>query len=183
MFLNNSDPLTQAAVAGAIPYTEAFITRVNLLKHLPVDQIADRLSKVPCFPKVLDFIQAHREQCIIVTSNLRCWVHSLCEKIGCLHECSEAIVQENQIVRLTKILKKEKAVQQYQENGYRTVFIGEGNNDAEAMRKSDVSIATHLIHTPSKSTIQVADYLACSEKALCRQLTQLLSAAPESVPA
>lgn len=72
-------------------------------------------------------------------------------------------------------------VQRYQENGYRTVFVGDGENDAEAMRTSDISIAVNLVHTPTKSVLKIAHYLVCSEKALCRQLTQSLSVVPESV--
>jgi len=53
------------------------------------------------------------------------------------------------------------------------VFIGDGNNDVEAMRVADVSIASALTHDPVPGVLSVADNLALDEAALCRQLRQL----------
>ena len=64
--------------------------------------------------------------------------------------------------------------EQFKKNGDKVVFIGDGNDDAEAMREADVSIASGVTHYPSKSVLSVADYLVFSEEALCRQLNQLL---------
>jgi magnesium-transporting ATPase (P-type) len=65
-------------------------------------------------------------------------------------------------------------VEQYQQNGYRVVFIGDGNNDLEAMRIADIAIAVGTPHYPSKSILPITDYLIFKEEALCRQLSQLL---------
>ena len=54
------------------------------------------------------------------------------------------------------------------------MFIGDGNNDVEAMRLSDISIASALTHMPSNGVLSVADYLILDEETLCRQLNQLL---------
>jgi cation transport ATPase len=65
-------------------------------------------------------------------------------------------------------------VKKYKELGEKVVYIGDGNNDMEAMRISDISIAAGLIHYPANSILTVADYLIFNEEALCRQLNQLL---------
>ena len=58
--------------------------------------------------------------------------------------------------------------------GEKVIFIGDGNNDVEAMRLADIAIASGLTHMPAKSVLSVANYLVFSEEALCRQLNQLL---------
>ena len=75
---------------------------------------------------------------------------------------------------MRKILNKESVVKKYQEMGEKVVYIGDGNNDIEAMRLADVSIAAGLVHHPANSILPFADYLIFDEKALCRQLNQLL---------
>ena len=77
-------------------------------------------------------------------------------------------------MELTDIIKKEDVVEKYRAEGHRVVFIGDGNNDVEAMRAADVAIASGLTHAPMASVISVADYLVLNEVALCRQLNQLL---------
>ena len=77
------------------------------------------------------------------------------------------------MAKLTHILHKEDVVQRYQGLGRRVVFIGDGNNDVEAMRVADISIASALTHDPVPGVLTVADYLVLNEAALCRQLHQL----------
>jgi HAD superfamily phosphoserine phosphatase-like hydrolase len=167
------DLLTQETVHGNIPFIESFIKRVHLLGELPVSEIADLLENVPLHNKVFEFINNNKEDCIIATGNLNCWVEKLVKKIGCAYFTSEATVENNKVVKLNKILKKEKIVQFYQGTGEKVVFIGDGNNDVEGMRIADVSIASGLTHYPAKSILTINNYLIFSEEALCRQLNQL----------
>lgn len=95
-------------------------------------------------------------------------------KIGCESFTSKAILSGNYVIKLTNILKKERIVQQYQSQGDTVIFIGDGNNDVEAMRLADISIASGLVHRPSHGVLSVADYVVFSEEVLCRLLYQLL---------
>ena len=95
-------------------------------------------------------------------------------KICCQAYSSEALIENNMVAKLTTILRKESVVDYYKKQGDFVVFIGDGNNDMEAMRLADVSIATGLIHAPAKSILAVADYAVYCEEALCRLLNQLL---------
>jgi len=72
-------------------------------------------------------------------------------------------------------LKKEEFVAHYQSLGEKVVFIGDGNNDAEAMRIADVSIACGIVHSPAPSVMQVADYVVYDSSALVRLLNQIKS--------
>ena len=165
--------LTKETVAGNIPFIESFIRRVHILKHLPVSEVSSLLSQVPLYPKLHSFLKEHVDDCIIVTGNLDCWVDKLVEKLGLCSYSSQATVTNNQVEKIGNILKKEDIVKKYQTQGYKVVFVGEGNNDMEAMRLADVSIASGLTHQPAKSVLTICNYAVFGEEALCRLLSQL----------
>lgn len=169
------ETLTKETVEGNVPFIESFIRRVYILGKLPVTEIDNLLEKVVLHKKVLQFITENHENCVIATGNLGCWIEKLVKKIGCECYYSEGLINNNRVEKLTKILKKENIVQMYKNNGEKVVFIGDGNNDMEAMRLADISIASGLTHKPAKSILSVADYLVYSEEALCRQLNQLIN--------
>lgn len=98
----------------------------------------------------------------------------MAKKVGCCCYCSDGIIEDNKVVKLTRILRKENLVERFKSEGEKVVFIGDGNNDVEAMRLADISIASGLTHMPAKGVLSIADYLVFSEEALCRQLNQLL---------
>lgn len=166
--------ITRETIQGNIPFVESFIRRVNILGGVPVSEISLLLEKVKLYPLLHTFISENREHCIIATGNLRCWVDRLIERVGCESFCSEAIVENNKVVQISSILKKEDVVENLQKEGYKVVYIGDGNNDMEAMRLADIAIAAGLTHSPSRSLLPISDYLIFNEKALCRQLNQLL---------
>ena len=166
--------LTKETIAGNVPFVESFIRRVHLLKDLPVDEVSCLLGTVEIYPLLATFIRAHKEACGIVTGNLSCWIGLLVQKLGCACYASEAVVENQRIQKLSAILRKENVVQQLKEEGHRVVFVGDGNNDVEAMRIADRSIAAALTHSPAAGVLSVADYLVLNEVALCRQLHQLL---------
>lgn len=166
--------LTQDTLAGRVPFAESFIRRVHILGSLPIDEIDKLLAKVPLHNKILNFIENNREKCSIATGNLCFWIDGLVNRIGCTCHCSLGQSEHNKVKKLTKILKKEDVVTLYKNQGYKVVFIGDSNNDMEAMRLADVSIAAGLTHCPASSVLSIANYLVFDEDALCRQLNQLL---------
>lgn len=166
--------LTQETIEGNIPFVESFIRRVHILSQISVSGISELLLNVPLYQDIYDFIQQHIDSCVIATGNLDCWTKLLANKMGCECFFSCAEVKDDSVFRLNSILRKEQVVFDFQQRGYKVVFIGDGNNDLEAMRVADVSIATGLTHYPSKSILPVTDYLIFNEKTLCHQLNQLL---------
>lgn len=168
------DNLTTETVKGNIPFIESFIRRVYILGKLPINEVSDLLERVEVYSKVINFISQNKENCVVATGNLECWVDKLSQKVGCCCYCSDGEIENNQVKKLTRILKKENLVERYQSEGEKVVFIGDGNNDVEAMRQADISIASGLTHMPANSVLSVANYLVLNEEALCRQLNQLL---------
>ncbi|MBQ8376358.1 MAG: haloacid dehalogenase-like hydrolase [Akkermansia sp.] len=165
--------LTARTVRGDVPFIDSFIQRVQILGELPVSQISDLLSTAPLYENLANFIRRHPESCCIVTGNILDWCAKLLNRLNCESYGSSAIIEGDKVKKLCRILKKEDIVKKYIDEGFRVVFIGDGNNDAEAMRIADVAIATGLTHYPAKSVLTVADYVIFNEKALCRILNQL----------
>ena len=168
------DTLTKETVKGNIPFIESFIRRVGMLRNLPVSEISELIEKVELYHKIHEFISKNSNNCIVATGNLDCWLDSIMKKIGCTFYSSEAIVSNNKVKKIKSILKKENLVSELQNKGHMVVFIGDGNNDVEAMRLADISIASGLTHHPSTNVLSICDYAVFSEEALCRQLNQLL---------
>ena len=165
--------LTKKTVAGNVPFIESFIRRVNILGKYSVKETSDLLAQVQLYPELKQFIDAHRADCIIVTGNLTCWCDGLFKKIGCQCYGSSAELDGDHVVKLKSILRKEDIVDRYKALGETVIFIGDGNNDLEAMRHANISIATGLTHNPAQSLLSICDYVVFNEHALCRQLRQL----------
>jgi HAD superfamily phosphoserine phosphatase-like hydrolase len=155
--------LTKETIKGNIPFIESFIRRVGILGKLPVSEIANLLESVRLHQELLTFIQTHQQYCAIATGNLECWVNKLISKVGCESFCSDALVENNKVVKLIKILRKELVVEKYQREGFRVVFVGDGNNDIEAMRIADIAIAVGMVHHPAKSILPMSNYLIFNE--------------------
>ncbi|GHV78127.1 hypothetical protein AGMMS49942_29480 [Spirochaetia bacterium] len=168
------DALTKDTINGNIPFVESFIRRVHILGKIDVIAINNLLSDVPLYHNVFQFIRKNADSCAIVTGNISCWIKTLIDKIGVTCYCSEGLVINNKVEKLTRILKKENLVKEEQNFGNKVVFVGVGNNDMEAMRLADISIACGITHQPAASVLSIADYAVFSEEALCRQLNQLL---------
>lgn len=165
--------LTKRTIQGNVPFIESFIRRVNILGNYPVSKVSELLSKVELYPEIKLFIDKHRADCIIVTGNLTCWCEGLFKKIGCQCYGSEAECEGDKVVKLRTILRKEAIVDQYKALGETVVFIGDGNNDLEAIRHANISIAAGITHSPAQSLLSICDYVVYNEHALCRQLYQL----------
>lgn len=165
--------LTARTVAGNVPFIESFIRRVNILGTYSVSETSELLSNVPLYLGVAKFIEEHAEDCVIVTGNLTCWCEGLFKKIGCQCYGSTAECEDDKVVKLKTILRKEQIVDQYKALGETVVFIGDGNNDLEAMRHANISIAVGLTHAPAQSLMSICDYVIYNENALCRQMRQL----------
>lgn len=140
--------LTMQTVQGDVPFAESFIRRVGVLGKCPVSEVSELLAKMELHTKIHSFILSHSEHCIIATGNLYCWVDRLIQKIGCAAYYSEALIENDRVVKITSILKKEAVVDYYKKQGDTVVFIGDGNNDAEAMRFADIAIASGLKNIP-----------------------------------
>jgi len=165
--------LTSQTIAGNIPFIESFIQRVAILGRFDVNQVRETLCHVPLFENLKAFINAHPDQCAIATGNCSEWIDGITSQLKCITYSSKALVKDNKIVKLETILKKEEVVRRYKAKGHQVVFVGDGNNDMEAMREADISIACGLTHYPANSLMTIADYCVFEEASLLRLLNQI----------
>lgn len=167
--------LTEQVISGTIPFVTGFLDKVRILGDLDVNKISTLLTKTRLNPEIVDFILEDPERAAIVTGNFRGWIEGLVSLFPCEVFASEGLVGSDNRIEITSVLRKEDVVREFQAQGYKVVFIGEGNNDSEAMRWADVSIGFGLVHQPANSVLEIADYLIYCEKALVRLLQQIAS--------
>jgi HAD superfamily phosphoserine phosphatase-like hydrolase len=165
--------LTRKTVQGDIPFPDSFASRVNILGKYPVSETSTLMARIPVYPEIKKFIDAHRSDCIVVTGNLTCWCERLFDTLECQCFGSEAEVSDDKVLALKSILRKEDIVNRYRALGHKVVFIGDGDNDAEAMRHADIGIAAGLTNSPAPSLLSICDYVALDEHTLCHLLESL----------
>ncbi len=168
--------ITQQTIQGLIPFEKSLQNRLSILGSLPVDEVAHLLANVPLYAKIHNFILQNPEQCLIATGNLDVWLAKLTPRLGCKVHSSTASVANNAIASLLSTLNKKALVQQWQAQGYVVVFMGDGDNDVQAMLCADVAIATSMTHAIAPHVQAAATYVVTTEEAahalLCQLLTQ-----------
>lgn len=170
--------LTQSTILGHIPFVESFIQRVNILGKQSVSKINNLLDRVELFEGIYEFIAKHQGDCQIATGNLDVWIEKLGGRFPCTVSSSKGTVVDDKVVRLTNILQKVDIVKNLQADGHTVVYIGDGNNDANAMRQADLSIAIGMVHFPALSVMDVADFAVFDETALLRLLNAMANPEP-----
>ncbi|BEU88628.1 hypothetical protein TAMA11512_20920 [Selenomonas sp. TAMA-11512] len=152
------ETLTREAVLGKIPFWASFQKRVHLLKTLPVREVADVLYDIPLYEGLIGFIARYSGSCAVATSNLSCWVERLAERIPCEVYASAPKLEEGRLLGIETLLDKAAIVRDWQREGHRVIFIGDGSNDASAMELADIAVAAGITHRPAEAVLDVADY-------------------------
>lgn len=165
--------LTELTMQGEIPFEQSFLERIELLKDIPVDEVADMVRDIPVNDMIVDFIRENADRCYVVTGNLDVWISKLMDKIGmsghCL--CSEAMVNDNKISKVKKVIDKSQAIANLDKP---FVAIGDGNNDAEMIAAAEVGIGFGGVRDIAPAVMQSATHATYSEERLCQFLRQLL---------
>ena len=162
--------LTRATMAGEIAFPESFSRRVAMLSHVPTKAVAEIVRSAPVHRQLLDWVLVHKEQCWVVTSNLDVWIEPWLQKYG-LKGFSSTSRMTNGVISIDEILYKQDVLAHF--DGFRTVIVGDGANDAEIIHEVDIGVANELVHPAPEVVLEVADYLARTEESLCRLLARL----------
>ena len=165
--------LTEKTMMGNLNFRESFLARVDILKDISVSEVAEMISEIPLSKKILNFITENKENCYIVTGNLDVWIVELMKKIGMENNyfCSNAIVKNDKIERVSKVLNKDEIVKKF--DGM-IVAIGDGSNDRKMLEASDIGIGYGGVREVSPVLLEVADYAIYDEEKLCEFLNRLV---------
>lgn len=166
--------LTRQGAAGEAPYAPNLLARINLLAPWPVAAVREAMETAALHEGLAALVRAHRKQCLVATSNLDVWAGGLLARLGCPAVCSAARVERGRLLGVDRLADKAGAVRALQRRGERVVFVGDGRNDAAAMRVADVGIACGLVRRPPPEVTAAARYEVADEAALCALLEAFL---------
>lgn len=165
--------LTEKTMRGELPFKSSFLSRVEMLKSIPVNRVAEIVEQTPLNEEIVKFIQEHKECCYIVTGNLDIWIRKLMKRIGlpmahCF--CSSASVVDDRLVSVNSVIDKGMVVKQFI---LPVVAIGDGSNDAEMARLAEVGIGFGGVRPVAYSLMSNATHAIYDEKRLCDFLETL----------
>ncbi len=165
--------ITDKTMRGEIPFDKSFSNRIDFLKDIPVSQVAEIVANVPLNDKLVEFIKENAERCYIVTGNLDVWISGLMDRLGMKNHClcSKAIVENDLIVGVDKIIDKAEAIKVFDKP---FVAIGDGNNDAPMIEAAEIGIGFGGVRDIAPAVLQSATHAIYLEDKLCQFLKRLL---------
>ena len=171
--LNEMREMTEKTMRGELPFKSSFLSRVEMLKSIPVSTVAEIVEATPLNAELVSFIQENKENCYIVTGNLDVWINRLVKRIGlpmahCF--CSTASVLDDRLVSVNSVIDKSMVVKQFI---MPVVAIGDGSNDAEMARLAEVGIGFGGVRPVAYSLMSNATHVIYDEKKLCSFLRVL----------
>ena len=165
--------LTESVMIGEVPFEESFRARVKILQNIPVSQIAESVKDITLSEKIVTFIKENKENCYVVTSNLDVWIIELIKKIGLENHlfCSNAIVENDKIIGIKKILTKEESIRLFKNKT--VVAVGDGSNDYNLLKCADIGIGYGGVRKIAPCLFDVCDYAICDEDKLYKTLNMI----------
>ena len=174
--LNLSDEmklLTELTLSGKISFEKSFRLRYFILRNIPLKKIQEIMAAVELEEKISEFIRENKENCVIVTGNLDCWIEPIIAKLDCKSFSSMSELDEMNIPVLKKILDKGKVIRELKKTSDKVIAIGESFNDVSMFKAADISIAYGGVHAPVPEAISISDYVVFDSDTLCNLLKTL----------
>lgn len=132
--------LTEKTMNGELSFNESFRKRVGLLSDIPIAQVRKIIENVPLDENFINFIKKNRESCYVVTGNINVWIIDLIKKIGMEERfySSRAEILGTKLGKITHIADKGEFTKSLKNKFI--VSIGDGSNDIEMLKNSDIRI-------------------------------------------
>jgi len=164
--------LTRATIEGIIPFKSSFLLRCKLLKDIPIKKVHSIIDKIKLNEEIVDFINSHPQNCIVLTGNLDIWIKPLSGKIKCKFMSSHANEKKGVLGDVLSVIDKGDEISNL--SCKKIVAVGDGMGDVGMFEQANVRIAFGKVHRPIKSLIKVSDYICFNEKTLCKLLNMQL---------
>lgn len=164
--------LTERSMSEPIPFRTSFLSRVELLKDIPVSQVSEAIADIPLNEDLVRFIQENRHRSFIATGNLDVWIDGLVERMGmtgAVH-CSKGIVKDDRLLGVASVIDKNKLVEQMVGP---FVAVGDGSNDASMISAADVGIGFGGVRPIAPSVLAVCSHAIYDKERLCQFLERL----------
>ena len=165
--------LTDLTLSGQISFEKSFRLRYLILRNIPLKKIQAIMSAVELEEEIAAFIRENKENCVIVTGNLDCWIAPIITKLGCKSFSSTSELDERNIPVLKKILDKGMAIRELKKISDKVIAVGESFNDVPMFEEANISIAYGGVHKPVNAAISISDYVVFDGGSLCRLLKML----------
>ena len=172
--LNGTSELLRKTTTEAMlsngSFSKSFIERIDLLSEIPLEEAQSIVETVPILEDLMNWIQSNNQCVYLVTGNLDIWLQKFLKKYKLKAFTSKAILKDGKVC-VTEILDKVQVLGNFATN--EVVYVGDGSNDLEILRNSDIGILTEIVHKAPTSLWDVADFAVKDEDALCKLLSRL----------
>jgi len=132
--------LTTASLLAEDDYEQNLRKRIEMMKEVSVDDFLKNVNDGLLRSEIVRFIQDNSDICEIVSCNLDCWCMPVTLELNVPCHFSRAQVIDEHVVGLETVLNKERIVNEYKNQGFKVVFVGDSANDFQAMKKADIAI-------------------------------------------
>lgn len=162
--------LTEAAMAGHVPFEESLRSRVAMLRDVPLSLVHDVLAAIPVREELPDLLREHPDRSMVVTGNLDVWVAPFLARHGLRGAASTAEVAGGAVIGVREVLDKAAVVAQHGSSP--SIAVGDGANDAGLLGAADVRVAWCGQRPAVPALLAVASHAFAREETLCRFLRQ-----------
>jgi HAD superfamily phosphoserine phosphatase-like hydrolase len=165
--------LTERCMGGALPFRESFLSRVELLKDVPVPEVSEAVARIPVHEGLCAFMREHRGRCFVVTGNLDVWIDGLVGRIGMAGRvfCSRGIVSGGRLLGVASVIDKRLTAEQFVGP---LVAVGDGSNDADMVSMARVGIGFGGVRSVAPSVLEVCTHAIYDEGRLVQFLNRLV---------
>lgn len=165
--------LTEEAMIGSIPFRDSFLSRVDLLKDIPVSEVSAAIAGIPVHEELCAFMREHKDRCFIVTGNLDVWIDGLVRRMGMEGNVysSKGIVLDDRLLGVASVIDKNLTVDQFVGS---FVAVGDGSNDADMISRAEVGIGFGAVRPVAPSVLEVCSHAIYDEGCLVQFLERLL---------
>lgn len=168
---------TRACMEGTEKFETSFKNRIARISTVSPTFAAEVVASIPVRTELhtllLD-LQTRGIEVRILTGNLDIWLQKWMREHD-LRGYSSVGRYLNGNTTVLRVNDKVRIVDEWNEKNYFTVMVGDGANDADAMKQANCSIALASNPPPSKPIRQACDFLVYGEKALCQVLLSVSS--------